>query len=74
MEANTATVNLTPLELEARPNITTREAARHLNRAPQTLRAWAAKGGNGPLSPVRINGRLAWPTAELRKLTGVGAE
>lgn len=61
-----------PLALETRSAITTPEAAFHLNRAPQTLRLWACKE-NGPLRPIRVNGRLAWPVAELRRLLG-GAE
>ena len=26
---------------------------------------------NGPLRPIRINGRLAWPVSELRRVMGV---
>ena len=59
-----------PLEQETRPNLPTNEAAFHLNRAQQTLRPWACDE-SGPLRPIRINGRLAWPVAELRKLCGV---
>lgn len=60
----------TPLEREARSAITTREAAFHLNRKEQTLRLWACLE-NGPIRPIRINGRLAWPVSELCKLLGV---
>jgi len=56
-----------PLELVTRPRITTDEAAFYLNRKPQTLRAWACLE-NGPLRPIRINGRLAWSTDEIRAL------
>lgn len=38
--------------------VTTAQAAKALNRAPQTLRKWACLE-NGPLRPIRINGRLA---------------
>lgn len=56
-------------ELEAR--VARLEKQRQsLGRAPQTLRLWAS-GENGPLRPLRINGRLAWPTAEIRRLLGV---
>lgn len=62
-------INLTPLDRETRSALTTGEAAGHLNRAEQTLRLWAMRE-NGPIRPLRINGRLAWPTAELRRLLG----
>ncbi len=57
------------LEQETRAVVDTGCAAYHLNREPQTLRVWACKE-NGPLRPLRINGRLAWPVADLRRLTG----
>lgn len=60
-----------PLELESRPAVTTEQAAHYLNRRPQTLRLWAMHDGAGPIRPLRINGRLAWPVAELRRLLGV---
>jgi hypothetical protein len=56
-----------PLEHDPRVAIDTAAAAFHLNRRPQTLRIWACKE-NGPIRPIRINGRLAWPIDELRKL------
>jgi hypothetical protein len=59
-----------PLESESRAAVDTTCAAFHLNRQPQTLRIWACYR-NGPLRPVRINGRLAWPTNEIRRLLGV---
>lgn len=60
-------VVLTPLDREPRTAIPTNEAARHLNRAEQTLRLWACHE-NGPIRPIRISGRLAWPVAGLRAL------
>lgn len=57
----------TPLEQETRTALPTPEAAFHLNRAQQTLRLWAMRE-NGPIRPIRINGRLAWPVEELRRL------
>ncbi len=45
----------------------TTPAARTVNRQPQTLRKWACSG-NGPISPLRINGRLAWRVSDLRAL------
>lgn len=65
------TVQITPLALETRAALPTREAAAHLNRAQQTLRIWAMQEG-GPIRPLRINGRLAWPVPELRRVLGVG--
>ncbi len=47
--------------------LTTNEAAAAINRQPQTLRKWACLD-NGPIRPVRINGRLAWRAADLQKL------
>jgi hypothetical protein len=61
-----------PLDRETRAVVDTETAAHHLNRRPQTLRCWAAYE-SGPLKPVRINGRLAWPIAEIRRLLGVTA-
>jgi len=58
---------LVPLDRETRSILPTAEAARHLNRAPQTLRVWACYE-NGPIRPIRVNGRLGWPVAELRRL------
>ena len=61
-----------PLELVNRPTVPTPQAAHYLNRRPQTLRGWACLE-NGPLRPTRINGRLAWPTAEIKRVLGVAA-
>jgi len=58
------------LALETRSGLPTHEAAFHLNRAQQTLRLWAMRE-DGPLRPMRINGRLSWPVADLRRVLGV---
>lgn len=50
---------------------TTADAARALNRRPQTLRAWACKG-TGPIRPVRIHGRLGWRVEDLQRLMAGG--
>jgi hypothetical protein len=63
---------LIPLNREFRTNLPTDEAAAHLNRAPQTLRLWACTE-QGPIRPIRINGRLAWRVADLRNLVGEDA-
>lgn len=67
----TSPCELLPLETEARSALPTAEAAAHLNRAQQTLRFWAMRDGSGPIRPLRINGRLAWPVSELRRVLGV---
>lgn len=59
-----------PLEEITRPTVTTLEAAYYLDRKPQTLRGWSCNE-DGPLRPLRINTRLAWPVAELRRVLGV---
>lgn len=60
---------ITPLAEETRAAIPTPEAAQHLSRQPQTLRRWACN--DGPIRPTRLNGRLLWPVAELRRVLGV---
>ena len=64
------TVQPVSLALETRAALPTREAAFHLNRADQTLSLWAMRD-DGPLRPLRVGGRLAWKTDDLRKLLGV---
>lgn len=63
---------LPPLDRETRTALPTAEAARHLNRAQQTLRCWAMRE-DGPIRPRRINGRLAWPVADIKRLLGMEA-
>jgi hypothetical protein len=60
-----------PLELETRTAVDTACAAHHLNRQPQTMRGWASRA-EGPLRPIRVNGRLAWSVADLKRILGVG--
>ena len=57
----------TALERECRSHVDTATAAHHLGRKPQTLRVWATYE-NGPIRPIRVYGRLAWPVAEIRRL------
>lgn len=66
----TAKQNLTPLDQEKRATLPTAEAAFHLNRSPATLNWWSHKG-NGPIKPIRVNGRLAWPVDQIKRLMGV---
>ena len=70
MREGHAPQQFTPLELINKPNVDTAHAAYLLTRRPQTLRGWACLE-NGPLRPVRINGRLAWPVSELKRVLGV---
>lgn len=51
----------------------TDKAAKALNRAPQTLRKWACLE-NGPIRPIRINGRLAWRVADIAALLNGGLQ
>ena len=61
-----------PLEQVTRPSLKTEEAAFYLNRRPQTLRLWAMRE-DGPVRPIRVCGRLAWKTTEIRALLGIAA-
>jgi hypothetical protein len=61
--------SFTPIDLEIRTAVKTAAAAYYLCRHQQTLRSWASKD-NGPLRPIRINGRLAWPVSDIRRLLG----
>ena len=70
MQTDTAT--FPPLESVTRPTVDTASAAFYLNRKPQTLRGHACYE-DGPIRPIRINGRLAWSVAELRRVLGVAA-
>ena len=67
----TALQQFPPLESVTRPTVDTAAAAYYLNRRPQTLRTWAMDSGTGPVPCIRINGRLAWPVSELRRVLGV---
>jgi len=60
----------TPLALETRTHIDTASAAHHLVRQQQTLRSWAMRQ-KGPVLPIHVNGRLAWPVADIKRVMGV---
>jgi hypothetical protein len=53
--------------------MTTAEAAAALNRKPHTLNRWAWSN-TGPLQPIRINRRLAWPTEAVAALLNGGQQ
>lgn len=59
-----------PLESVTSPVVVTAAAAYYLNRKDQTLRSWACLE-NGPIRPLRVHGRLAWPVDQIRGLLGV---
>jgi hypothetical protein len=59
------------LDAVTSPTVDTAAGAYYLNRRDQTLRKWATYE-NGPLHPVRINGRLAWSVADIKRLLNGG--
>lgn len=65
---------LPPLSAETREELTTDQAAFYLGRKANTLRIWACRQ-NGPIKPARtVHGRLAWKTADVRKLLAPGTK
>ncbi|WP_395701214.1 hypothetical protein [Aquabacterium sp.] len=72
--AESAADGYPPLESIKRPTVDTSAAAYYLNRRPQTLRIWACTEQRAPIRPIRINGRLAWRVADLRRLVGLDAK
>ena len=63
-----------PLEKVTKPNLTTAEIAYYSN---MTAQAWRVKAcyDTAPegLRPLRVCGKLAWPTTGAKKLLGVTA-
>jgi hypothetical protein len=53
--------------------VPTSQAAQIINRRPQTLRRWACLE-DGPIRPLRINGRLAWLVTDLYALLSGGVK
>ena len=64
----TSAAKFPPLEQITKPNLTTKEAAFYCDRAEQTMRTWACRQPAGVPRCLHINGRLAWPVADIRKL------
>ena len=61
-----------PLELVTKPYLTTRELSYYTNMQPQSWRVKACYGTTGEgLRPLRVCGKLAWPTAGAKKLLGL---
>ena len=64
--------HFTPLDRETRTHVDTQTMCWHLGFAPQTARLWACKETFPEgLKPIRINGRLKWPVAGIRKTLGI---
>ena len=66
--------NYPPLGTVTKPNLTTAELAFYSNMAQQTWRVKACYD-TAPegLRPLRVCGKLAWPTAGAKKLLGLPA-
>jgi hypothetical protein len=61
-----------PLELVTKPNLTTKELAYYSDMSEQTWRVKACyDSAPEGLRPLRVCGKLAWPTAGAKKLLGV---
>ena len=69
---NATTKQFPPLEAVTLSHIPTEQAGYYLMRKPQTMRGYACLE-NGPLRPIRINGRLAWSVSDIKKLLSGGA-
>ena len=66
------TAQFLPLEQVTKPNLTTAELAFYSNMAAQTWRVKACyETFPDGLRPLRVCGKLAWPTAGAKKLLGV---
>ena len=64
--------NYPPLSSVTKPNLTTAELAHYSNMAKQTWRVKACYDtAPDGLRPLRVCGKLAWPTAGAKKLLGV---
>ena len=66
-QKTTTPAGIVPLDQEHRIALPTRETAYHMNRKMQTLHIWACKE-NGPIRPIRINGRLAWLVSDIKRV------
>jgi len=63
-------VDFIPLDKETRTHVSTKVMCYHLGRKEQTARGWACHE-DGPLRPIRVNGRLAWAVADIKRILGV---
>lgn len=63
-----------PLGSVTKPHLTTHELAHYSNLSPQTWRMKACYGKHPEgLNPIRLCGRLAWPTEAVKRWLGVVA-
>lgn len=69
-QPNSSHIGFIPLDQETRTHVSTRVMCHHLGRKEQTARGWACHE-DGPLRPIRVNGRLAWAVADIRRILGV---
>lgn len=61
-----------PLDQETRTHVSTKVMCYHLGRKEQTARGWAsAETFPDGLRPLRVQGRLAWPVAGIKRVLGV---
>ncbi len=61
-----------PLESVTKPHLTTHELAHYTNLRPQTWRMKACyDSAPEGLRPLKICGRLAWPTEAVKRWLGV---
>ncbi len=68
----TVPIEFVPLHLEIRTHVDTETMCWHVGFAQQTARLWACKETYPEgLRPIRVNGRLKWPVAGIRKILGV---
>ena len=63
-------LNFIPLDQETRAYVSTKVMCHHIGRKEQTARGWACHE-DGPLRPIRVNGRLAWAVADIKRILGV---
>lgn len=63
-------LDFVPLDQEIRTHVSTKVLCFHLDRKEQTARGWACNE-DGPIRPIRVNGRLAWPVDDIRRILGV---
>lgn len=56
--------NFLPLSEIKSTVVSTAAAAFYLNRKPSTLLSWSCYE-NGPIRPLRVNGRLAWRVSDI---------